>query len=100
MKTARLTIAITPSFRAYLSEQAKREGVSVAEWVRRRCKPRKANRRRPDAARLTQLTSKLREQIEAASAALRTGLAEAQSILTELRARREMSRGDSAGTGM
>jgi len=100
MKTTRLTIAITPSFKTYLSEQAKREGVSVAEWVRRRCAPEKANRKRSDATRLVKLTFVLRDLIEVASTALRTGLAEALSVLTELRARHEMSRGDPAGTGM
>jgi hypothetical protein len=99
MKTARLTISITPEIKTYLSEQAKREGMSVAEWVRRRCQPRSTTHKCPDAARLAELTSELRGQVEAASTALRNGLAEAQSVLTELRATREMSRGDPAGTG-
>jgi hypothetical protein len=99
MTTARLTISITPSFKTYLSEQAEREGVSGAEWVRRRCEPKKTNRKRPDATRLAELTSELRDEIEMACTELRTGLAEAQSILAELRARREESPGARAGTG-
>jgi len=37
MKTARITLLGTAEFKALLQQEAERDGVSVSEWVRRRC---------------------------------------------------------------
>lgn len=84
MKTARLTLLTTPEFKAFLGAEAARDGVSVAELVRTRCE------QKPDAdeAALAALAGELRKAVSQAHASLREGLAEADSVLAELRARR------------
>ena len=85
MKTERVTLLATPQFKAFLGVEAAREGVSVAELVRSRCE------QRPDAeeALLASLAADLRQAVREAAASLKGGLAEADSVLAELRARRE-----------
>jgi hypothetical protein len=85
MKTERVTLLTTPEFKAFLVAEAAREGVSVAELVRSRCEPK------PDAdeALLASLAGELRKAVREAQASLNSGLAEANSVLTELRARRD-----------
>ena len=84
MKTERVTLLTSPDFKAYLGAEAAREGVSVAALVRSRCE------RKPDAdeALLAALAGELRKAVGAAQASLSDGLAEAQAVLSELRARR------------
>lgn len=81
MKTARLTLLTTPEFKAFLGAEAARGGISVAELVRKRCEQRPDG----DEAVLAALTAELRHAVEAASASLRGGLAEADAVLAELR---------------
>ena len=81
MKTERLTISVTPSFKAYLRKEAKREKISVAELVRSRCE-RSANE---DATVLGALTKELNQTVSDARQALRNGLREAAAVLTDLR---------------
>src|SRR4249920_1782488 len=85
MKTARLTLLTTPEFKAFLGTEAARAGISVAELVRSRCE------QKPDAdeALLASLAGELRTAVLEAQASLGSGLAEADSLLAELRARRE-----------
>ena len=48
VKTERITILGTPEFKAYLVREAKREGISVSQFVRQRCENRSGRpRRRP-----------------------------------------------------
>jgi hypothetical protein len=84
MKTERVTLLTSPDFKAFLGAEAAREGVSVAELVRSRCE------RKPDAdeAMLAALAGELRKAVREAQVSLRDGLAEADAVLTELRARR------------
>jgi hypothetical protein len=83
-KTARLTLLLTPEFKIFLAAEAKKDGVSVAELVRTRCE------QRPDADELMlgELTTELRKSVREASTSLRSGLAEADGVLAELRAKR------------
>ena len=84
MKTERLTLLTTPEFKAFLAAEAARGGISVAELVRSRCE------QRPDAeeAALGLLAGELRKAVREAQASIKSGLAEASSVLTELRERR------------
>lgn len=84
MKTERVTLLTSPDFKAFLGAEAAREGVSVAELVRIRCE------RKPDAdeAMLASLAGELRKAVHEAQVSIRGGLAEADAVLTELRARR------------
>lgn len=85
MKTERLTLLTTPEFKAFLGKEATRSGVSVAELVRSRCE-QKSN---ADEVMLTSLAGELRKAVRDARASIKDGLAEAESVLTELRARRQ-----------
>jgi hypothetical protein len=87
MKTERVTLLTSPEFKAFLSAEAKREKVSVAEWVRSRCERRPSE----DEAVLVALTSELRTAVGQAKKSLREGLAEADAMLAELRAQRAKS---------
>lgn len=84
MKTERVTLLTSPDFKAFLSAEAQREGVSVAELVRSRCE------RRPSAEEglLAALTIELNKAINEAKRALDSGLDEARAVLQELRTRR------------
>jgi len=81
MKTERLVLLTTPAFKAYVGKEAKREGVSVAELVRRRVQP-SANE---DEATLVELTTQLRAAVEQAQESAEQSLAEVEAILLGLR---------------
>lgn len=81
MKTERVTLLTSPEFKAFLSTEAKREKVSVAELVRSRCERRPSE----DEAVLVALTLELRTAVSQAKKSLREGLAEADAVLAELR---------------
>lgn len=84
MKTERVTLLTSPDFKAFLSAEARREGVSVAEVVRSRCERRPTD----EEAILVALTRELNQAVSEAKQALQSGLDEAQSVLAEIRARR------------
>lgn len=84
MKTERITLLTSPDFKAFLSAEATREGVSVAELVRTRCERRPTD----EEAILAELTSELNKAVIEAKRSLKSGLDEAQSVLAELRAKR------------
>ena len=84
MKTERVTLLTSPDFKAFLSAEARREGVSVAELVRTRCQRLPTD----EEAVLVALTGKLKKSIGEAKKALDGGLDEAQAVLAELRAKR------------
>ncbi|MET0983776.1 MAG: hypothetical protein ABW034_00065, partial [Steroidobacteraceae bacterium] len=65
----------------------KREGISVAELVRRRVQPA-ANE---DEAMLVELTAQLRRAVEDAHKSAEQSLAEVEAILLELRQKRRAS---------
>ena len=80
-QTARTTILTTPAFKAWLSQEAEKEGISVSELVRQRCqaKPNK------DEALLAALVAEVRKATKKAKASLTRGLNDAESVLAELR---------------
>jgi hypothetical protein len=86
MKTERVVLLTTPEFKAFLAKEARREGVSVAELVRTRCE-RAID---PAEAELASLLPALKLSLSEAQTSLRGGLAEAQSVLTKLRAARAL----------
>lgn len=88
MKTARVQVLTTPAFRDWLRREARNAGVSVAELVRTRCERKSTEE---DQA-LAELAAQLRKEVRRAQASLRSGLAEAATVLTEIRAQRRRSR--------
>ena len=85
MNSQRVTFLATPEFKAFLVEEAKREGVSVGELVRRRCEQRPSD----DEAALAALTIELRGAVGEAKKALKDGLDETHAVLRELAAARQ-----------
>jgi hypothetical protein len=86
MKTERITLLTSPDFKAFLSAEAVREGVSVAELVRTRCERRPTE----EEAILAGLTGELNKAVVEAKKALKSGLDEAQAVLSEIRAKRSL----------
>ncbi len=84
MKTARVTLLTSPDFKKFLSVEAQREGVSVAELIRTRCEQRPSEEEKI----LVALTSELRNAVTSAKVTLKNGLDVAQEFLTELRTKR------------
>lgn len=84
MKTERLVLLTTPAFKTYVGKEARREGISVAELVRRRVQPA-ANE---DEATLLEMTTQLRSAVEQAQKSAEQSLAEVETILLELRQKR------------
>jgi len=85
MKTARLQVLTTPAFRDWLRKEARNAGVSVGELVRTRCEGNSSEEEKA----LVELTAQLRKEVRRARASIRSGLAEVDSVLKELRANRE-----------
>jgi len=81
MKTERLVLLTSPEFKAFVGKEAKREGVSAAEWVRRRVQPSQSK----DEAELSDLTLQLRKAVDEAQKSAAESLAEVESILQTLR---------------
>jgi hypothetical protein len=86
MKSERLTLLTTPEFKAFLAEEAKQEGVSVAELVRRRCETREPSE---EEEVLRALTWELNRQVGEAQAALQRAVETAQATLAEIHAMRD-----------
>jgi hypothetical protein len=84
MKTERITLLTSPDFKAFLSAEAVREGVSVAELVRTRCERRPTD----EEAILAGLTGELNKAVVEAKKSLKSGLDEAQAVLSEIRTKR------------
>jgi len=84
MKSERVTLLTSPEFKTFLTAEAKREGVSVAELVRTRCEGRPSE----EEAMLASLTAELHQAVVDAKRSLKGGLDEARAVLAELRARR------------
>ncbi len=80
MKTERVTLLTSPQFKAFLTSEAKREGVSVGELVRTRCELKPS----ADDVMLAALVVELRERVRDAKKSLKSGLDEAQAMLAEL----------------
>jgi hypothetical protein len=80
MKTERVTILAAPAFKAFLTAEAEREGLSVGELVRRRCERRPSD----DEATLAALAVELTRAVREARRSLQQGLAEAQAVLDDL----------------
>jgi hypothetical protein len=83
LKSERVTLLTTKEFKRFLGDEARREGVSVAELVRVRCKPSQ------DELLLGELSARLREAAKEARMALEEGIEEANTVLAELRSKRK-----------
>ena len=81
MKTQRITFLASEEFKAFLSAEAERTGISVAELVRQRCEGGATE----DEQLLAQLAEALRASVSEAQQSLREGLAVADRTIADLR---------------
>lgn len=79
MKSERITVLGTPEFKAYLAAEARQEGISVSELVRRRCERAPSE----EEELLMTLAGELRRSVESAKQSLMEGLAAVQAALAE-----------------
>ena len=82
VKTERITILCTPKFKAYLIREAKREGISVSQFVRQRCENKPQTQ---DEEMLATLLEQVKAATTKASTSLEKGLSDARQVLAELR---------------
>jgi hypothetical protein len=82
VKSERITILGSPDFKAFLTREAKKEGVSVSQLVRQRCEDKSP---RQDEKLLAALVKELGEATAKAKLSLEKGLADAETVLSELR---------------
>ncbi len=83
VKTERITILGTPDFKSFLTKEAKKEGLSVSQLVRDRCRRKAVDE---DEEILLGLVAEVRATTKKAKIALDKGLKDAEQTLMELRA--------------
>ena len=93
-KTERITILGSRDFKAFLSEQAEKEGVSVSELVRRRCE--QSPRNEEDEKLFAELVVQLSASVKVAKRNLNKGIRDAEAVLKELRSRETGTRAKEA----
>lgn len=86
-KTERITILGTPEFKAFLTDQANAENVSVSKFVRRRCAQPVALDE--DTQTLAELVSALHVAVDAARDEMDESLDFAKDVLRELQSNRD-----------
>jgi len=84
VKSERITVLGTPSFKAFLHREAKKEGISLSELVRKRCE-HPASKSSDDEALLLQLVSQVNSSTRKAEQSLQKGLDDAEQVLAELK---------------
>ncbi len=82
VKTERITILGSPDFKAFLSREAKKEGVSLSQLVRQRCENKPSGQ---DEELLAALVNELSAATARAKLSMEKGLADAEKVLLELR---------------
>ncbi|MFZ0134986.1 MAG: hypothetical protein WAK95_20795 [Desulfobacterales bacterium] len=82
VKTKRITILGTPEFKDFLAREAKQEGLSLSELVRRRCERKPQN---PDEELLAALVKEISAATVRAKLSLEKGLADAERVMAEIR---------------
>ena len=82
VKTERITILGTPDFKNFLTQEARKEGVSLSQLVRQRCKKKSSNK---DEELLAVLMKEVGEATARAQSSLEKGLNDAEKVLAEIR---------------
>lgn len=85
MKSERITVLGTPEFKAYLTAEAEKEGISVSELVRRRCEQAPSQ----EEEMLATLAAELKRSVTQAKQSLTEGLQAVQDALAESQSERE-----------
>lgn len=85
VKSERITILGSPDFKAYLTEEAAKERISVSELVRRRCEQPLPSEH--DERVFAELVATLHTSVTGAKRSLEKGIEDAESVLRELRSK-------------
>jgi hypothetical protein len=80
-KSTRITISGTPEFKAFLSREAKKEGITVSELVRQRCKGNQKSQEQEEV--LAAMVVQLRVAVAKANASIKN----AESVLAEMQSK-------------
>ena len=80
-QTARTTILSTPDFKIWLTNEAKKEGISLSELVRIRCK----NKPNEEELALSALIKEVNKATKKAKSSLNRSLKNANKTLAEIR---------------
>ncbi|MDJ0819375.1 MAG: hypothetical protein QNJ58_24440 [Desulfobacterales bacterium] len=80
VKTERITILCTSEFKAYLIREAKREGISVSQFVRQRCENKPQTQ---EEEMLAALVEQVKAATAKASTSLEKGLSDARQVLAD-----------------
>ncbi len=83
VKTERITILGSPDFKAFLTREAKKEGVSLSQLVRERCRQKPATDE--DEELLSLLVAEVGKATARAKTSLEKGLTDAEKTLAEIR---------------
>ncbi|WAC08356.1 MAG: hypothetical protein OS130_03945 [Thermodesulfobacteriota bacterium] len=81
VQTARITFLGTPEFKGWLKNEAKKEGVSIAELIRHRC----LNEPNEDELLLLAMADEVKKATHRAKASLNKGLKDANEALAAIR---------------
>jgi hypothetical protein len=84
VQSERITILGTPAFKAFLTREAKKEGISMSELVRQRCS-REAGK---DEELLAALVEEVSKATIKAKKTLEKGLVDVENVLVEIRRNR------------
>ncbi len=82
LKSERITVLSTPEFKQFVSDEAKKEGISISELVRKRCQAVPPS---DEEMALKELIAVASEATKRASKSLEKGINDAEAILKELR---------------
>ncbi len=83
VKTARITILGTPDFKKFLTREAKKEGISLSQFVRQRCEKKPSSNE--DEELLAVLVKEVRLATNRAKDSLGKGLDDAEKVLAGIR---------------
>jgi len=81
VQTARITFLGTPDFKAWLENEAGKEGVSISELIRQRCQ----NKPDDDELLLLAMVEEVKKATHKAKTSLRKGLKDVDDVLSEIR---------------
>ncbi|MFZ1985706.1 MAG: hypothetical protein WAU91_14905 [Desulfatitalea sp.] len=82
-KTKRITILGTSDFKAFLTREAKKEGISLSQLVRERCEKKPSSSEEEEL--LAILLKEVAEATTRAKLSLEKGLSDAEKVLAEIR---------------
>ncbi|WP_333840946.1 hypothetical protein [Pelomicrobium sp.] len=84
MKTERISVLGSPEFKAFLTKEAQKEGISISELVRRRCERTPSE----DEAILASMAAELKRAVAQAKRSLEEGLQAIRDALAEVEDKR------------